>query len=185
VQRVSELHKYTRELGRLKEYCEQEGVYTVQRVTRELLTGFMATWETTLRLSPVTQSKTRERLRSFLRYCYEAEWLPRIPVLPTVKADMLPTMPLTAEEYDRLLASIPLALPNHPEETRQKVHALFQLMRWSDASSGGANPPQGCLSRRDPKNQDRHRCECYYSAQRSTGSSRCPEPQLGLHLLVG
>lgn len=131
VQRVSELHKYTRELGRLKEYCELEGVYTVQGVTREILTGFMATWGTKLRLSPVTQSKTRERLRAFLRYCYEAEWLPRIPVLPTVKPDMLPTMPLTAEEYDRLLTAIPVALPNHPDETRQKVHALFQLMRWS------------------------------------------------------
>jgi site-specific recombinase XerD len=131
VQRVLELHKYTRELGRLKEYCEQEGVYTVQRVTRELLTGFMATWETKLHLSPVTQSKTRERLRSFLRYCYEAEWLARVPVLPTIKTDMIPTLPLVGDEYPRLLASIAVALPNHPAETQQRVHALFQLMRWS------------------------------------------------------
>src|SRR5215471_1232715 len=38
------ISKYTRELARLREYCEQNCVYTVQGITRELLTGFGATW---------------------------------------------------------------------------------------------------------------------------------------------
>jgi integrase/recombinase XerD len=131
VQRIAEnpLAKYTRELARLQAYCEGRGVYTIQGVTREVLTGYMATWDG--KLSPVTQNKTRERLRGFLRYCYEAEWLSRIPVLPTVKADMLPTLPLTHDEYKHLLTSIAVALPNHPGETRQRVRGLFLLMRWS------------------------------------------------------
>src|SRR6266567_9109224 len=36
--------KYTRELARLREYCEHNRIYTVQGITRELLTGFCATW---------------------------------------------------------------------------------------------------------------------------------------------
>ena len=36
--------KYTRELARLRVYCERKIVFTVQRITRELLTGFCATW---------------------------------------------------------------------------------------------------------------------------------------------
>jgi integrase len=79
----------------------------------------------------VTQNKTRERLRSFLRYCYQAEWLSRIPVLPTVKADMSPTLPLEGDEFEKLLAAIPVALPNNPEDTRKQVRGLFLLMRWS------------------------------------------------------
>ena len=39
--------KYARELARLKDYCEDNGVYTVQGITRELLTGFCGTWAKT------------------------------------------------------------------------------------------------------------------------------------------
>src|SRR5437879_13909830 len=41
---ASVLGKYTRELARLRMYCDRNGVYTVQGITRELLTGFCATW---------------------------------------------------------------------------------------------------------------------------------------------
>jgi integrase/recombinase XerD len=140
VQRIAEdsLAKYARELDRLRSYCDRQGIYSVQGITRELLTGFMATWEKQLCLSPVTQSKTRERLRSFLRYCYEAQWLPRIPALPKIKTDMVETLPLTEVEYGRLLASIPLALPNHPEDSRRRVRGLLLLMRWSGLSIADA-----------------------------------------------
>jgi len=36
--------KYTRELARLKAFCESRTVYTVHGITPELLTGFCATW---------------------------------------------------------------------------------------------------------------------------------------------
>lgn len=138
VQRIAEvsLAKYTRELERLRVHCEAHGVYTVQRVTREVLTGYMATWDG--KLSPVTQNKTRERLRSFLRYCYEAEWISRIPVVPAVKAEMVETRPLEGTEFEQLLAAIPTALAKHPEESRQRVRALFLLMRWSGLAIGDA-----------------------------------------------
>jgi hypothetical protein len=66
------LGKYTRELARLQAYCERQGVYTVQGITRELLTGLCATWEKAYP-STHTRAQARERVRSFLRYCYEAQ----------------------------------------------------------------------------------------------------------------
>lgn len=124
------LKKYSRELERLKTFCEKRGVFTVQAITRELLTAFVATWEDAYP-SSTTRSKVRERVRSFLRYCYECQWIPRIPALPKIKIDEPPTMPLTAEEYTRLLDSIYAVEARWSNETRRKIHALFQLMRWS------------------------------------------------------
>jgi integrase/recombinase XerD len=102
--------KYTLELGRLRGYCEREGVHTVKGITRELLTGFCGTWEVAYP-SSWTRSKFRERVRSFLRYCYEAQWLSRIPASPKIKVDEPPTMPLTAIEYDRLLDALYVTNP--------------------------------------------------------------------------
>ncbi|MGA1981879.1 MAG: tyrosine-type recombinase/integrase [Acidobacteriaceae bacterium] len=119
--------KYTRELSRLRDHCEMMGVYTVQGITRELLTGFCVTWE---QLYPSTQTRgaVRTRCRGFLRYCYEAQWLARIPALPKIQVDEPETLPLTQDEFDRLLKAVAV----FPDPARrQHVRALFQLMRWS------------------------------------------------------
>jgi integrase/recombinase XerD len=128
VQSVSDgvLGKYERELARLEKFCRDNAVYTVQGITRELLTAFAGTWEDAYP-SSTTRAKVRERLRSFLRYCYECQWLPRIPVLPKIKIDEPPTMPLTAEEYKRLLDAVYAVVPE--DKQRKRVRALFQLMR--------------------------------------------------------
>ncbi len=122
------LGKYSRELDRLREYCERQSVFTVQAITRELLTGFCGTWETAYP-STYTRAKVRERLRSFLRYCFEARWLDRVPVLPKIKVDAPPTLPLTADEFKRLLDTVHGEIADRAQADR--VHALFQLMRWS------------------------------------------------------
>lgn len=122
------LGKYTRELDRLREYCEQQSVFTVQAITRELLTGFCATWES-LYPSSYTRAKVRERLRSFLRYGFEAKWLERIPALPKIKVEEPPTLPLSERDYKRLLDAVYGHVADRAQADR--VHALFQLMRWS------------------------------------------------------
>jgi site-specific recombinase XerD len=124
---ASVMGKYTRELARLREYCERNNVYTVQGITRELLTGFCATWPD-LYPSSYTRAKVRERVRSFLRYCYEVQWLARIPALPKMKIEEPPTLPLSDAEYTRLLKAIPATVT---KDKRVQVHALIQLMRWS------------------------------------------------------
>lgn len=141
------LAKYTGQLGRLREYCERSGAYTVQGITRELLTGFCATWET-LYPSSITRSKNREKLRSFLRYCYEAQWLERIPAVPKFKIEEPETQPLEPEEYARLLAAVRVAVskgdprrqtdsnngrrsPDEEERVYTVVRAFIACMRWS------------------------------------------------------
>ena len=123
------LGKYKRELDRLRQYCESEGAYTVQAITRELLTGFVATWPEMYPAS-TTRSRVRDRLSTFLRFCYEAGWLPRIPKLSPIKVERVPTMPLTAEEYRRLLDTTYATFADEPGRGA-KVRALIQLMRWS------------------------------------------------------
>ncbi len=130
---------YRLELGRFRTYCEAQGVYVIAGVTRELLTGFCATWAETYK-SSYTRGKVRERLSGFLTYCFEAQWIDRKPPLPKINVDEPPTMPLTMEEYDRLLAAIPAVFCNRPdklgrvrtgEKTAARVRSLIQLMRWS------------------------------------------------------
>jgi integrase/recombinase XerD len=119
--------KYERELGRLASFCEGRGIYTVQGLTRELLTGFATTWESAYPSSQ-TRSVVRTRCRGFLRYCYEAQWISRIPSLPKISVDEAPTMPLDAEEYMRLLEASDKFQGPPPAS---QVRALVQLMRWS------------------------------------------------------
>ncbi len=142
VQGVSDgvVARYKSELGRFQAYCEKENVFTVPRVTRELLTGYAATWEEHYPSSN-TRASVRERLRSFLRYCFECRWLDRIPAVPKVEADEAPTLPLTEKEYARVLAAIDSVRPLRFDakgvtrllstETKTRLRALIQLMRWS------------------------------------------------------
>jgi integrase len=119
------LAKYARELARLVDYCARRRVLVVQGLTRELLTGYAATWAATY---PSTQTRNivRARLRGFLRYCYEAQWLERIPALPKIAVDEPPTMPLTEAEIQALLDAC-----QTPQE-----HALVQTMRWTGLAVG-------------------------------------------------
>lgn len=142
VQGVSEsvVRKYTRELKRLTDFCESAGVFTVQAVSRELLTGYCATWETRYP-SSCTRAKVRERCRAFLRYCYECKWLERIPALPKIKIEEVPTMPLADDEYVRLLDALYVVNPRRWDgkqstrglstEMHTRIRCLLQLMRWS------------------------------------------------------
>ena len=132
--------RYRNELGRFQAYCEKESVFTVARITRELLTGYASTWEEHYQSSN-TRVSVRERLRSFLRYCLECRWLDRIPAVPKVEADEPPTLPLTGAEYACILASIDSVRPLRFDvkgvtrllgpRTKARLRALIQLMRWS------------------------------------------------------
>ena len=131
---ASGLGKYTREPKRLNDFCAEQSIFTVQGITRDLLTEFAGTWEA-LYPSSFTRSKLRERYKTFLKYCYQAQWLPRVPQLPKIKVDVPPTLPLTEKEYKHLLDSTS-ALPD--PTSRIRCRGLFQLMRWSGLALGDA-----------------------------------------------
>lgn len=66
------LAKYERELERLTEFCERQGVYVVQAITRKLATDYAATWNAQYP-STQTQPMVRTRCRGFLKVCFEQE----------------------------------------------------------------------------------------------------------------
>jgi integrase/recombinase XerD len=120
--------RYERELERFVDFMEQRGVFFPADMQVEHLTEFRTTWEQWYK-SSITKSKCQERMRAFFRYCHNARMIDRIPRMSPIKIVEPPTMPLTDEEYDRLLSFVPKVF----EDSRkiQRVHGLIQLMRHS------------------------------------------------------
>lgn len=122
------LKKYFRDLERLRVFMASKDKFYVEEITLQVLTEFRSQWAN-VHASSITRQKVQERLRAFLRYCYEAGWLPRVPKLPAVRITEPPTLPLSEQEYERLLAQIPVTFPK--EEKARRVRALVELMRHS------------------------------------------------------
>jgi integrase/recombinase XerD len=122
------LGRYERELARLRDFAERKGIFTAAGLSRELLIAYKADWED-LYPSGNTQASVQARLKNFLRFCFDSQWMDRIPKLSRVKVDEIPTLPLTEEEYKRLLDTVPVSFPNPQKALR--VRALIRLMRHS------------------------------------------------------
>jgi integrase len=136
------MRKYERGLNRLAAYCDSRGVYTLAGIDREFITRFCADWDKQYP-SSVTRNKLRARYISFMKFCVDAKWIAEAPKWPKMKADEVPTLPLTDEEFDRLLDSVYVVVrapQNHTVENQsheywcKKVRGLFLLMRWSGLS---------------------------------------------------
>jgi len=121
------LGKYERELGRFEKFMAKRSRLFPQEIKLEDLTEFRAGWEDTYP-SSTTRSKVQERLRGFLRYCYESRLMDRVPVLSPIKVDEPPTMPLTDKQYEMLLEAIP---GEFIAKKAKRVRALVRLMRFS------------------------------------------------------
>lgn len=135
-------------LDRFRDYCAGRGIYTVQGITTDVLTEHLADWRKVYP-SSITRQKRRERLRSFLRYCYEAQWLDRIPAVTKFKVQELETQPLTPEEYKCLLDTVYVTVGNgdprrqttengggrwqyrDAAKWQHAVYTFIQTMRWS------------------------------------------------------
>jgi integrase/recombinase XerD len=136
------IRKYERELGRLASFCEGRGVYTLAGINRELITRFCSDWKD-LYPSSLTRNKLAERYKSFLKFCRVAGWLVDVPIWPKMKAEEVPTLPLTTDEYERLLDAVYVVVKapqNHMVENQsqeywiKRVRGLFLLMRSSGLS---------------------------------------------------
>src|SRR5579863_5642891 len=120
--------KYKRELDRLSAFCSKRSKLFVSEILLEDLIEFRSSWDE-LYPSSATRQQVQTRLRGFLRYCYDARWIDRIPRLSPIQADEPPTLPFTAKEYHQILAAIPKSFPD--SDKRKKVRALVQAMRYS------------------------------------------------------
>ena len=120
------LGKYERELNRLALFMEKRSRFTPQEIRLEDLTVYRAGWDD-LYPSSTTRAKVQERLRSFLRFCYESRLMDRVPRLSPIRVDEAPTLPLTDSQYGELLRACKL----FPSPKAERAHALVQLMRHS------------------------------------------------------
>lgn len=128
------LGKYQRELRRFQQFMTRRSRHFPHEILLADLTEFRSGWEITYP-SSTTRAKVQERLRAFLRYCYESKLIDRVPKLSPIKVDEPPTMPLSEGEFERLLDVIPSEFPA-PKSTR--VRGLVLLMRYSGLAIGDA-----------------------------------------------
>jgi integrase/recombinase XerD len=121
------LKKYDRELTRFREFMAKRSKFFPREIALDDLTEFRAGWKH-LYPSSTTRAKVQERLRAFLRYCYESQLIDRVPRLSPIKVDEVPTLPLSAAQYKKLLKVIP---DEFTGAKATRVHALVRLMRYS------------------------------------------------------
>jgi len=111
---------YTRELKRLRVFSEGRGLMTVtQALTIDNLIALRSTW-TAVYKSSYSRAVVQKHLNHFLRFCYNAGWIERIPKLSTIKIDEPETEPLTDAEFKKIM-----------EAATGKTRTLISLMRWS------------------------------------------------------
>jgi integrase/recombinase XerD len=125
------IRKYERELGRFDSFMAKRSKFLPHDITAEDITEFRKDWAA-LYPSSTTRGKVQERLRAFLKHCYNARLIDRIPQMGSIKVTSAPTLPLSALEYDRMLTVIPEAFPETKKATRTR--ALIQLMRYTGLS---------------------------------------------------
>jgi len=126
--------KNKRELGRFADFMAGRGRLFPHEISQEDLTEFRGGWEERYP-SSTTRSKVQERLRGFLRYCHALRLIDRIPHLTPIKVAEPPTMPLTDEQYAKLLSVIP---DEFEAVKAERVRGLIQLMRYSGLAVGDA-----------------------------------------------
>jgi integrase/recombinase XerD len=125
------LKKYERELGRFESFMASRSKFLPHEIGAEDLTEFRKDWPEQYP-SSMTRGKVQERLKAFLKYCYNARLIDRVPHLSAIKVDEPPTLPLSDSEYARLLSVIPTEFPDKRKQAR--IRALVQLMRYTGLS---------------------------------------------------
>ena len=117
--------KYERELGRFESFMAKRSKFLPHDIGATDLTEFRSGWAD-LYPSSTTRGKVQERLKAFLKYCYNARLMERVPPMSAIKVETAPTLPLTDTQYAKLLEVIPKEFSG---TKASRVHALVQLMR--------------------------------------------------------
>jgi integrase len=80
------------------------------------------------RRSPNTVNSMLAAIMAFVRYCYDHEWIDRVPPLRKLDVDeVMRGRPITGEEFERLLAAVPKVVGDGPaEEWRFALKILWE-----------------------------------------------------------
>jgi len=120
------LYKYRLLFRQLETFASKEGLRYLAELDLEMLRKFRAGWTE----RNLTSRNKLERLRTFLRFCVDSEWIAKNHALKlkTPKVTEPPTLPLTRDEVVQILA----ACPDYPDKlNRVRLKALVLLLRYS------------------------------------------------------
>lgn len=80
------------------------------------------------RRSPNTVNSTLAAIMAFARYCYDHEWIDRVPPLRKLDVDeVMRGRPITGEEFERMLEAVPKVVGEGPaEEWRFALKVLWE-----------------------------------------------------------
>src|SRR5215469_1703474 len=95
------LYKYCVLFRRLRSFAERRGLRFVHELNLEHLRAFRASWPD----HNLSAQKNLERVRAFLRFCEDAEWIEKNPArkLKNPKVTQSPTLPLTRDQVASIL----------------------------------------------------------------------------------
>lgn len=116
----------------MKAYGEECGLKMLAQFDLDVLSKFRATWKD----GPRTAGKKLERLRAFLRFAHDRQWVESNPAtkIKLPKTSICPTMPLTGEQWLDLLTACDKFHANAPAEGKLnacRLKTLVALMRYS------------------------------------------------------
>ena len=116
---------------RLIPWCDQHGYRQLKQLDVDALRQFRATWPD----APISAHKNLERLRSFFRFCHQAEWVKSNHVLGVKppKVTPNPTLPFTREEMKRILAACEKypARNSFGHDNQARLRAFVMTLRYS------------------------------------------------------
>jgi integrase/recombinase XerD len=112
------LRKYKLLFRQIDEFATQKGYRFVNQLDLTALTEFQSTWN----ISPLTASKTLERLRSVLKFAQRRKWIADNPAvdLSSPRLTNTPTLPFSEPDMKKIL-----------KVAKSKVKALILVMRYS------------------------------------------------------
>lgn len=116
---------------RLLTWCEKKHYSQLKQLTVDSLRSFQASWDD----GPNYAAKNVERLRAFLRFCRQADWIKTNPALALDAPDEkpAPTLPFSAQEMEKILAAC-----ESYRGDKNRIRAFILVMRYSGLRIGDA-----------------------------------------------
>jgi site-specific recombinase XerD len=126
------IRKYKLLRRQMEAYGEESGLKMLGQFDLDVLSKFRAMWKE----GPRTAAKKLERLRAFFRFAHDRQWVEANPAakIKLPKATICPTMPLTPEQWQKILIACDEFHAKAPAEGKLnacRLKTLLVLMRYT------------------------------------------------------
>lgn len=167
------IYKYGIMFKQLEMFALAKGLRYVKELDLDQLTEFRAGWKD----GPRSSVKKLERLRAWLAFCHEREWISKNPAkkLRSPKVKDRPTLPFPSDEMVEIFATLDGKYAKRAgRRNAQRLKAFVLLLRYSGLRIGDA------VSSRKDRVQDG---KIFIYTQKTGTPVRCPLPQIVVQAL--